>query len=237
MLLGILYLAAFLILILNGHSKAEYLAVAYPILFAGGGILIEKISLLKNWRWIKYAVIIPLVISGILLIPLALPVLPVKTYIGYTNAIGLAPSTAENKELAELPQFYADMFGWNDIAKDVSNVYESLPENEKGITIIYCNNYGEAGAIEYYSKMYDLPPVVCPHNNYWYWWDLNKKVTTMIVLDGKKEDHLSSLKEVKVAAIHKSKYAMLYENNLSIFLCRGLKRSIKEIHKSDKHFE
>ena len=129
------------------------------------------------------------------------------------------------------------MFGWKDLAKDVSNVYESLSENEKETTVVYCNNYGEAGAIEYYSKTFELPPVVCPHNNYWYWWDLNKKVTTVIVLDGKEEDHLSSLKEVKVVAIHKSKYSMPYENNLSIFVCRGLKRSIKEIHKSDKHYD
>lgn len=236
-MLGIVYLTAFLILLLNGHSKAEYLAVAYPILFAGGGVLIEKISQLKNWRWLKYAIIIPLVISGILLIPLALPILPVETYINYTNALGFTPSTAENKELSELPQFYADMFGWEGLAKDVSKVYESLPENEKETTVVYCNNYGEAGTIEYYSERYELPPVVCSHNNYWYWWDLNKKVTMAIVLDGKEEDHLSSLEEVKVVAVHKSKYAMPYENNLSIFVCRGLKRSIKEIHSSDKHYD
>jgi Dolichyl-phosphate-mannose-protein mannosyltransferase len=237
MMLGIVYLTVFLILLLNGHSKAEYLTVAYPMLFAGGGVLIEKISSLQNWRWFKYAVIIPLVISDILLIPLALPVLPVKTYISYTNAIGLAPSTSENKELAELPQFYADMFGWEDMANNVSAVYKSLPENEKRTTVVYCNNYGDAGAIEYYSKKYELPPAVCSHNSYWYWWDLNKKITTIIVIGGNEKDHLSSLEEVNVAAIHKSNYSMPYENNLPIFICRGLKRSIKEIHNSTKHYD
>ena len=237
MMIGILYLSVFLILILNGHSKAGYLAPAYPMLYAGGGILIEKVSQLKNWRWFRFVVVTLLLAPGILFIPFALPILPVQKYISYSKTLGQAPSTSENKELAELPQFYADMFGWKDLAKDVSNVYESLSENEKETTVVYCNNYGEAGAIEYYSKTFELPPVVCPHNNYWFWWDLNKKVTTVIVLDGKEEDHLSSLKEVKVVAIHKSKYSMPYENNLSIFVCRGLKRSIKEIHKSDKHYD
>ena len=236
MMLGIVYLTAFLILLLNGHSKAEYLAVAYPILFAGGGVLIEKISHVKNWSWVKYAVIIPLVLSGILLIPLALPILPVKTYIKYADALGFAPSTAESKELAELPQFYADMFGWEELAKNVSEVYKSLPEEEKEYTVVHCGNYGEAGAIEYYSKYYELPPVVSPHNSYWYWWNFNQKVTTIIVLGGNPENHYESLKEVSLAAIHTCKYCMPYENNLHIFVGRGLKRSVKEIHRSDKSF-
>lgn len=236
-MLGIVYLTAFLILLLNGQSKAEYLAAAYPMLFAGGGVLVEKISQLKNWRWVKYAIAIPMVLSGILLIPLAIPILPVEVYIKYTEALGFAPSTAENKELSELPQFYADMFGWEDMAKNVSAVYESLSENEKRRTVVYCNNYGDAGAVEYYSKKYELPPVLCSHNSYWYWWDRNKKITTVIVIGGNEEDHLSSLEEVKVAAIHKSKYSMPYENNLPIFVCRGLKRSVREIHNSTKHYD
>jgi len=236
-MLGIVYLTAFFILLINGHSKAEYLAAAYPILFAGGGVLIEKISQLKNWRWLKNAVIIPLVLSGILLIPLALPILPVKAYINYTDALGFAPSTAESKELAELPQFYADMFGWEELAKDVSKVYQSLPEDERKTTVVFCGNYGEAGAIEYYSKKYELPDVFSPHNSYWYWWDFNRKVTTILVLGGDEEDHFDSLEEVKLAEIHKCKYCMPYENNLPIFVCRGLKRSVEEIHSSDKNFD
>ncbi len=235
-MLGIVYLAAFLILLLNGHSKAEYLAAAYPMLFAGGAVLLEKISQLKNWRWIKFAVTIPLILSGILIMPLALPILPVEIYIKYADALGFAPSTAESKELAELPQFYADMFGWEELAEDVSKVYLSLPEEERKATVVFCNNYGEAGAIEYYSKKYELPDVVSPHNSYWYWWDFNKKVTTILVLGGDEEDHFDSLEEVKLAAIHRCNYCMPYENNLPIFVCRGLKRSVKEIHSSDKNF-
>ncbi|OGU76215.1 MAG: hypothetical protein A2V93_03320 [Ignavibacteria bacterium RBG_16_34_14] len=235
-MLVVVYITAFLILLFNGHSKAEYLAAAYPMLFAGGGVLIEKIYQIKNWRWIKYAVIIPLVLLGVLIMPLALPILPVEIYIKYADALGFAPSTPEGHELSELPQFYADMFGWEEIAKDVSKVYQSLPYYEKETTVVYCGNYGEAGAIEYYSRYYKLPPVLSPHNSYWYWWDFNKKVTTIIVLGGEEEDLFDSLKEVKIGAIHKCKYCMPYENNLHIFVCKGLKRSVDEIHRSDKNF-
>jgi len=39
-------------------------------------------------------------------------------------------------------------------------------------------------------------------------------------------DHLTSLKEVEEAGMHKAKYAIPYENNLIIFIGRGLKRSL-----------
>ena len=39
-----IWLATFLILLINGHSKGEYIAAAYQILFAGGAVMIEKWS-------------------------------------------------------------------------------------------------------------------------------------------------------------------------------------------------
>jgi len=92
-----------------------------------------------------------------------------------------------------------------------------------------------AGAIEYYSKKYPLPEVVCPHNSYWYWWDETGTPAT-IIIGGEIEDHLTSLKEVEAAGLHKTKYAIPYENNLTIFIGRGFIRSLEEIRQSDKIF-
>ncbi|MEJ2505847.1 MAG: hypothetical protein P8Y81_06255, partial [Ignavibacteriaceae bacterium] len=103
-------------------------------------------------------------------------------------------------------------------------------------TVVYCNNYGKAGAVEYYSKKYPLPKVVCPHNNYWYWWDEVKNPTTIIIIGGNLEDHLSSLEQVDSVAAYKTRYVMPYENNFTIFIGRGFKRSVKEIRNSDKVF-
>ncbi len=236
-ILGIIFLTTFLILIINWHSKPEYLAAAYPIAFAGGGILIEKISQSKKTVWLKYAVISFVIVSGIVSLPLALPVLPVKTYINYSAVIGIAPENSENKELSQLPQFYADMFGWEDMARTVSKVYSTIPDSEKQYTIVFASNYGEAGAIEYYSNKYQLPPVVCPHNSYWYWSNPDKsKITTAIVIGGNKEDHLKTCREVTLAAVHKTKYSMPYENNLPIYICRGFKIPLKEIWHKAKIF-
>lgn len=111
-MIGIIFLTTVLILIINWHTKAEYLAAAYPIVFAGGGLFWEKAVRGKKIIWFKYAVIFLVLASGIISIPLALPILPVETSIKYSRIINVAPQNSEHQKLAELPQFYADMFGW-----------------------------------------------------------------------------------------------------------------------------
>ena len=231
-----IWIATFLILLINGHSKGEYIAAAYQILFAGGAIMIEKWSSERKF-WLKYSIAIPVILAGIFLSPFARPTLPLEQFLKFQNALGLEPPSNEGQNLNRgIPQFYADMHGWEDLAKNVSKVYQSLPDEERKTTLLYCSNYGKAGAIEYYSRKYSLPKVICPHNSYWYWWPDPKNYTTLIIIGGEIEDHLYSLKEVEALGFHKTKNAMPYENNLTIFIGRGLKRSIEEIRASDKLF-
>jgi len=230
---GFIWLTTFAILFINWHSKGEYIAASYQILFAGGAVMIESWS--KKRSWLKYSVAIPVIVSGILIAPFARPLLPVEKFLEYQNAIGLKPPSNEGHE-TELPQFYSDMFGWEDLAKNISKVYLSLPEKEREKTVVYCSNYGKAGAIEYYSSKYPLPKVVCPHNSYWYWSKETNEISTIIIIGGEIEEHLESLEEVYEAGYHQTKYAMPYENNQKIFIGRGLKISLDEIRASNKIF-
>jgi hypothetical protein len=234
--IGFIWLTTFAILIINIHSKGEYIAAAYQVLFAGGTVILEKWSSSVNRSWLKYAVAVPVIIIAIILAPLARPIVPVESFKDYSVMIGIDHPSNEGHQVEVLPQFYADMFGWEELAKNVSKVYLTLPEEERKNTIVYCSNYGKAGTIEYFSKKYPLPKVVCPHNSYWYWWDEAWTPTTIIIIGGDIEDHLTSLDEVETAGFHKTKYAMPYENNLTIFIGRGLKRSLWEIRESDKIF-
>jgi len=238
-MLGIIFVVTFLILVINGHSKPEYLSPAYPILFAAGAVQFENFSQRKLWTWLKYAFPVVIVLGGMISAPFVLPFLPVETYIKYHKASGIAPQTSESKELAELDQHYADMFGWENMAKTVSVVYTSLPKREKPKTVIYARNYGEAGAVEYYSRKYELPPVISSHNNYWIWgWGhKDKGYQTFIIIGGREEDHLYSCGQVEQVAIIRCQYCMPYENNLPVFVCRKLKLTFEEIWNSDKHFE
>ena len=232
--LGYIWFVTFVILLINLHSKAEYMAPAFQILFASGAVMIVRWN--ARISRLKYALVISVIVLSIVLSPLARPLLPVQTFIDYQSILSLGPSNSEGKELAGLPQFYADMFGWEGLARDVSKVYQSLSDEEKKHTVVYCSNYGEAGAIEYFGKNYQLPGVICPHNNYWYWWPDNFKATTVILIGGEAEQHLDLLEECDIALIHKSKYAMPYENNLKIFIGRGLKIPIQKIKQELKIF-
>jgi hypothetical protein len=229
--LGILFLTSFLILLINGHSKYEYLGPAFPLLYIGGGILLEKLIQKKNRVFIKYASPVFVLLTGIMLAPLGMPVLPVETIIPYSAAFNSAEkNNAEKKELAGLPQFYADMHGWEEIAQTVSRVYRSLPEDEKKTTLVYANNYGEAASSEYYSSKYEIPPVICGHNSYWFWGrELLDGITTVIIIGGDAESHKEVFEEVTEAARAISRYAMPYENNLPVYVCRKLKQPLNTV--------
>jgi len=230
--LGYIWLVALSVLFIEWHSKGGYIAPSFQVLFAGGAIMIMKWN--ARLKRLKYALVIPVVVLGILLAPLAHPFLPIDKFTVYQSLLGVKTSGGENRGLDRLSKFCANMFGWNDLARKVSEVYLSIPEEIRKNSVVYCRNSGEAGAIEYYKSKYKLPDVVCPHNSYWYWWNEKRNPDTVIIIGGTLEDHLKSFNSVEVASYYKTKYAVPYENNFMIFIGRGLKRSPKEIKQRNK---
>jgi hypothetical protein len=237
-ILGFAFLAVVALLLINGHSKPEYLAAGYAPLFAAGGVALETwLGDRRKWIAIVYAGFIG--VSGAVLLPMIVPILPVEGFIRYQNMLGMKPSSNEREELSELPQFYADMFGWEELAKKTSEIYQTLPPEEQKKAIILAQNYGQAGAIEYFSSKYPLPPVIAFHNNYWWWaYDQIKdwKYETVIILRGNEEGHRRACDEVVRAGVHSTKYAMPYENNFPIYICRKIKASLMDVWKSERHY-
>lgn len=236
-LLGILFLTVFMILLLNGHSKAEYIAPAFPVLYAGGAIFLEQKFDGSRRKWVPFLLVVLIFFTSLLLLPYAKPVLPPETFISYQKSLGFSQKNSEGKEVKQLPQFYADRFGWKELAETTSDVFRSLSPAEQKSALVFTQNYGEAGALEYYSRQYPLPPVVSGHNAYWHWPSGKEKLETLIIIGGEKKDHEETFDEVTVAAIHHSRYAMPYEDNLPVFICRKPKFSFKEAWKSAKKYD
>lgn len=235
--LGIIFTVTFLILLLNGKSKSEYLAVAYSALFAGGGVFLERQAKDILWKSFNFLLVALIAITGLIIIPLALPVLPEESFIKYQEAMGQKPSSVEGKKVSALSQFYADMHGWEEMAAEISQVYKSLPPEEQKTTTVICNNYGEAGAVEYYASKYEQPPAISFHNNYWIWSAEAKPFKTAIVLGGTKALHERQFAEVDSAGLVVSKYAIPYENNLPLFVGRNMKISLDSLRYRNKNFE
>lgn len=234
--LGIIFLTTLFILLINGHSKPEYLAPAFPILLAGGGVTLARVAQWRRLRWVPATVTL-LLVSSLMLVPLVVPLLPPPAYVSYATAIGLQGPNSEGKATAELPQFFADMHGWEALAAHVSAVYHALPETERKQASVYAQNYGEAAALEYYRGQYELPPTVSGHNSYWLWGYGTHDPELMIIIGGERADHLESFEQVDSVAVHQAAYVMPYENNLPIFVCRKLRAPSAEIWPGSKHFD
>ena len=236
-IIGWIYAVTTAILLASPASRSGYLAPAYTGLFAAGGIVFERFVAQRRLKIFVVTYAALLLIAGALVLPFAVPVLPVEKYIAYAGKMGEEPSTEERKEVGDLPQFYADMFGWRELAKQVAAVYLKLPEEERKHARIFTNNYGQAGAIEFFGKELGLPAPISSHNNYWIWGpgDFNGQV--LIITGGTAERKHALFEEVEEAAITSCSYCMPYENNKIIFICRRAKAPIEEIWPQVKHFD
>ena len=209
----------------------------FPMLFALGAFSLEKFYLKLNRRWIKPAILAVLFAGGIITAPFALPLLPVETFISYSQALGVAPSTPEKKKLNKLPQFYADMFGWEKMAASVAGAYNTLTPEEKKKCAIIGNNYGEAGAIDFFGRKYNLPKAISGHNNYWLWGCRDATGDVVIRLGGSQEAMLESYKEVEQAGVFSDEYCMPYENNKPIYVCKSRRTPLKDDWSAFRHYE
>jgi hypothetical protein len=232
-----IYVTAFAILIINRTSKGEYLAPAYASLFAAAGVFVEEKLKSSLGTWVRYGYVALLVITGIILLPLVLPVLQVDKFVSYAKTLGMEPSSSEGKELSDLPQFYSDMFGWREKAKDVAAVYNTLSVDEKAKCAIYSTNYGRCGAIDFFGEQYGLPKSIGGHNNYWIWGPRDYKGEVVIVVGGDLEEHKDDFESVVPAGVSTCDHCMPYENNVKIFIGRGLKYNLKDVWSEMKHYD
>jgi len=219
-------LAAGLIVTLN--PRVYYLWPAFPVLFAAGGVAWESWLAAPRWQWVKPVYAGLMILVGVLLAPLAVPVLPVETFIRYAAAMHLVPPRIETYPLGPLPQIYADQFGWEEMTATVARIYNSLPPEARAKTAIFGQNYGQAGAVDLFGPRYGLPKAISPHQNYFYWGPRDYTGESMIVMAGRQERLQQLFTFVQKAGRVDHPYSMPYEH-FDIFYCRGLKWPLREI--------
>jgi hypothetical protein len=95
--------------------------------------------------------------------------LSVKTYVRYSKALHFQQPAIENRKLGPLPQIYADQFGWEEMVATVARVYNALSADDRAKTAIFAQNYGQAGAIDFFGPKFGLPKAISGHQNYFFW--------------------------------------------------------------------
>jgi hypothetical protein len=210
----------------------KHYRIFYPLLFASGTVAMQQFASSRGWHWLGWlrTHYIPfLVIGGIVLAPLAIPLLPVNVLVAYVRAMGGTNVKTETADSGILPQHFADRFGWEELAVSMSNVYHSVPAQDRAKACIFTSNYGEAGALQFYSSKYELPPVISGHNTYYVWGPGNCTGEVLIYVgQATIADLKQGFADVQQVAVTTRQYCMPYENDVPIFLCRGIKMLIKQ---------
>ncbi|WP_176767745.1 ArnT family glycosyltransferase [Daejeonella rubra] len=142
----------FTLLVFISLKAKDYYAIGlYPIYLAFGSVFLA--DLLKSGR-LKYLQPLAVAIPVLFFIPMYNFAFPNKSPEHIIQNPERYKDTGqlrwEDGKDHAIPQDYADMLGWKELAHKTDSIYSTLPE--QGKTLVLCDNYGQAGAINYYTK-------------------------------------------------------------------------------------
>jgi dolichyl-phosphate-mannose-protein mannosyltransferase len=231
-----IYFAVLALLVAGGRSRASYLAVAYPMLLALGGVALERVTASASRRWMRPALAVLVVGMGLVALPMALPILPVETFVRYQRALGASPRTEERHRMGPLPQHYADMFGWEQMTQLAAEAYRRLSPEERRHCRVFGQNYGEAGAIDVLGRRLGLPRALSGHNSYWLWGPGGDDWNVLIIIGGDRVDNAEFFEEIEIVGQTDSPWSMPYERGLDVSIARRPRMTIREAWPRLKQF-
>jgi hypothetical protein len=213
----LIVLAAFIFF----RGKSYYVLPVYPLLVAAGGVALEKFVELPAFRWARFVYPAVLIVGGAAAVPFGVPILSVDSFLRYSQS---APDSirvkTERDTVVALPQLYADMFGWENMATTVAGAYRALPASEQADCAILAGNYGEAGAIDYYGPALGLPKAISGHNSYFDWGSRGYSGECVIVFGERATEFTSLFGDIRRVATVSDPHAMMVEQDVPVYLCR-----------------
>jgi hypothetical protein len=236
--LGIAFLVCYGVLFAV-HGKSYYLASIYPMLLAAGATLIE--SALENprrrLRWIEAPLIALMTLAGLYFAPIVVPVFSPENFVVYTHYLPFKlPVMEHSHERATLPQWYADQFGWKEISDATVKAWNELPQSDRADCGIFGQDYGQAGAIDFFGRREGLPPALSGDRTYFLWGPRGYSGDCMIVLDDRQEVLEKYWTDVKRVAISAPNPWAL-EADIPVYICRHKKfASFAEFWPNVKHW-
>jgi 4-amino-4-deoxy-L-arabinose transferase-like glycosyltransferase len=219
------------LLIVVTHGKSYYFAGAYPTMFALGAAACTSLPRLLVAAWAVLAAA-----NGAFALPLVLPVLPPAGLKNMMDHMAFRPRPVERAGIgAPLMQVFSDEFGWRELAREVGNVYAALPAADREKAAIFASNYGEAAAIDVYGV--GLPPALSGSNQYYLWGPRGYNGAVVIAVDVDPAQWSPTCGSVRVASrFGTSPYAMPYERERPIVVCRDMHPPLPQLWPAFKHY-
>jgi hypothetical protein len=221
-MLGWCYLVAFTAFAVVLKGKNYYLAPVYPMLLAAGAVAWERGIERSGQTWLKPAYLALLAGAGLYFAPIVVPALPVDRFIVYMNHLPFAlPHSEHSHEAAVLPQHYADQFGWVEMVAMVDRAWQQVPAAERPACGIFAQDYGQAGAVDFFGPKYGLPRALSGHQTYYLWGPRGYSGDCLIVIGDRREKLDRLFRQVEYVGSSDNPYAL--ERHVPVFLCHGAK--------------
>jgi hypothetical protein len=220
-MIGWCYLACFIVFVAL-HGKNYYLSPIYPALLAAGAVVIDGALQRSGQGWLKPAIVVVLLAGGAVLAPIVIPMLPPDQFLVYLSKIPIkAPRSEHSHEHAQLPQHYADQFGWEEMVAEVNVAWQRIPLEERPGCGIFAQDYGQAGAIDFLGRRYGLPPALSGHQTYFLWGPRGYSGNCLIVLDDRKDRLEKHFESVEYVGESDNPYAL--ERHIPVFIVKRAK--------------
>jgi len=211
-------------------GKPYYIGPIYPALLAAGCVQLEKLGANRGARAFRAATVAAVPLYAAFLVPFGLPILPPGPMARYAAASGLTAAVRTNYGTTlPLPQDYADMLGWRDRAILVQHVFDSLPPEKRAVSVLAGENYGEAGALEFYGPRLGLPRVVSAHGSFWFFGPGDKPGTVLLTLGVSREDLLKVYDVVTLAAHSHDGWLVDEEQDIDVYVCERPRETLQEL--------
>ncbi|MEO7313843.1 MAG: glycosyltransferase family 39 protein [Ginsengibacter sp.] len=232
----------FFILIVFMYFKAkDYYALGlYPVYIAFGAVFLADKLNRNRWKYLKPILIALPFLFFIPMYQFGFPNKSPEYMVEHSNVYKkLGQLRWEDGKDHLIPQDYADMLGWKELVKKVDSIYTNLPNKDQ--TLVLCDNYGQAGAINYYTK--ENIKAVSFNADYVNWFDLETRYKNLIRVKDYKENDTELIKtspyfqESSLADSIANRYAREYQTKIFVFIGAKVdinKRIKPEIEKAKK---
>jgi hypothetical protein len=215
---------------LAAGAKDYYLAPLHGLLIAAGAVALERWIGERAQRLLVSLAGLAMAVVGLVLLPVAVPVLTPDGTVRYLEGLGLARATETNRggQLA-LPQDYADMLGWRQLAEATRAVYDALPAEERARVIIVGTNYGRAGALQHYGPALGLPTPISRNGDFYHWGPGDRAGDVAIVVGGSVEALAQVFGSVTLVSTVANPLGVEEERAVPIFICRDPVQPLPEL--------
>ena len=230
-----------LIVFLYFKAKAYYAIGLYPVYIAFGAVFLSNVL---NTGWKRYLQPVFIIIPLLFFIPmynLAFPNKSPEYIVNHSEKYKkLDMLRWEDGKDHALPQDFADMLGWKELARKTDSVYAALSNKKE--TIVLCDNYGQAGAINYYTKK--GIKAVSFNADYVNWFNLDVKYKNLIRVK-EYEEVSNEFKETSpyfqsssIAGEITNKYAREYKTTIFVFTGAkiNINKRIEQEIKEEKNY-